>query len=85
MSASYSYIQPGVTDAVPSLCEWFAPRRVLLRSSFWCYNLKGPSRRVSPCWKVAESISKRKIVSGVLEQEHAPVQKPTNVDALAQR
>ena len=39
MSASYSYIQPGVTDAVPSLCKWFAPRRVLLRSSFWCYLL----------------------------------------------
>lgn len=82
MSASYSYIQPGVTDAVPSLCEWFAPRRVLLRSSFWCY--QGLTRRVSTCWKVALE-SKRKIVSGVLEQEHAPVQKPTNVDALAQR
>ena len=61
MSASYSYIQPGVTDAVPSLCEWFAPRRVLLRSSFWCYPIS--TRRVSTCWKVAESISKRKIVT----------------------
>ena len=62
MSASYSYIQPGVTDAVPSLCEWFAPRRVLLRSSFWCYLLSVSTRRVSTCWKVAlESQSKRMI------------------------
>ena len=66
MSASYSYIQPGVTDAVPSLCEWFAPRRVLLRSSFWCYlKCVFSTRRVSTCWKVAlESQSKRKIVTG---------------------